>query len=31
MEYVCKIGTATGEIVERRFTAADENALRVEL
>ena len=31
MEYVCKVGTATGEIVERRFTAADEAALRAEL
>jgi type IV pilus assembly protein PilC len=31
MEYVCKVGTPTGEIVERRFTAADEGELRAEL
>jgi type IV pilus assembly protein PilC len=31
MEYVCKVGTAGGEIVEQTFTAADENALRSEL
>jgi type IV pilus assembly protein PilC len=31
MEYVCKVGTPTGEIVERRFTASDEAALRAEL
>lgn len=31
MEYVCKVGTPSGEIVERRFTAADEGALRAEL
>jgi len=31
MEYVCKVGTPAGEIVERRFTAADEGALRAEL
>ena len=31
MEYVCKVGTAAGEIVEQTFTAADEAALRSEL
>lgn len=31
MEYVCKVGTPAGEIVERRFTAANEGALRAEL
>jgi type IV pilus assembly protein PilC len=31
MEYLCKVGTPTGEIVERRFTAADEGALRSDL
>lgn len=31
MEYVCKVGTPTGEIVERRFSAADEAALRSDL
>ena len=31
MEYVCKVGTAGGEIVEQTFTAADEVALRSEL
>jgi len=31
MEYVCKVGTASGEIVEQTFTAADEIALRSEL
>jgi type IV pilus assembly protein PilC len=31
MEYVCKIGTPTGEVVERTFRATDEAELRVEL
>jgi type IV pilus assembly protein PilC len=31
MEYVCKVGTAGGEIVEQTFTAQDEAALRQEL
>jgi type IV pilus assembly protein PilC len=31
MEYVCKVGTPTGEVVERSFTAVDEPSLRAEL
>ncbi len=31
MEYVCRIGTPSGEVVEQTFNAADEAALRVEL
>jgi len=31
MEYVCKVGTAAGDIVEQTFTAPDEAALRSEL
>jgi type IV pilus assembly protein PilC len=31
MEYVCKVGTQTGEVVERAFRATDEAALRAEL
>jgi type IV pilus assembly protein PilC len=31
MEYVCRIGTPTGEVVEQTFNAADESALRTEL
>jgi type IV pilus assembly protein PilC len=31
MEYVCKVGTATGEVVEKTFSATDEAALRSEL
>jgi len=31
MEYVCKIGTPSGEVVERTFVAADEAALRADL
>lgn len=31
MEYVCRVGTPTGEVVERRFEAPDERALRSEL
>jgi type IV pilus assembly protein PilC len=31
MEYVCKVGTPSGEVVERSFVAADEAALRSDL
>jgi type IV pilus assembly protein PilC len=31
MEYVCRIGTPTGEVLEQTFNAADEAALRAEL
>jgi type IV pilus assembly protein PilC len=31
MEYVCRIGTPTGEVVEQTFNAADESVLRAEL
>lgn len=31
MEFVCRVGTATGEIVERSFEATDEQALRAEV
>ena len=31
MEYVCKIGLPSGEVVERTFVATDEAALRAEL
>jgi type IV pilus assembly protein PilC len=31
MEYVCKVGTPTGEVVERIFAAPDETALRTDL
>jgi type IV pilus assembly protein PilC len=31
MEYVCRVGTPSGEVVERSFTAPDERALRAEL
>ena len=31
MEYVCKIGTPTGEVLEQTFTAPDEAVLRAEL
>jgi type IV pilus assembly protein PilC len=31
MEYVCKVGTPLGEVVERTFVAADEGALRADL
>ena len=31
MEYVCRVGTPSGEVVERRFEAPDERALRSEL
>jgi type IV pilus assembly protein PilC len=31
MEYVCKVGTPTGEVLEQTFTAPDEKVLRAEL
>ncbi|MCG6925559.1 MAG: type II secretion system F family protein [Acidobacteria bacterium] len=31
MEYVCRVGTPSGEIVERTFSAPDERSLRAEL
>ena len=31
MEYVCRVGTPTGEVVEQTFTASDESALRADL
>ena len=31
MEYVCRVGTPSGEVVERRFEAPSERALRAEL
>src|SRR3989454_3600469 len=31
MEYVCKVGTPAGEVLERTFVASDEAALRSEL
>jgi type IV pilus assembly protein PilC len=31
MEYVCKVGTPSGEVVEQTFTAPNEGALRAEL
>jgi type IV pilus assembly protein PilC len=31
MEYVCRVGTPSGEVVERRFEAPDERALRADL
>jgi type IV pilus assembly protein PilC len=31
MDYVCKVGTPTGEVVERTFRAQDEAALRLDL
>jgi type IV pilus assembly protein PilC len=31
MEYVCRVGTPSGEVVERRFEAPDERTLRAEL
>jgi type IV pilus assembly protein PilC len=31
MEYVCRVGTPGGEVVEQTFTAPDESALRTEL
>ena len=31
MEYVCRVGTPSGEVVERRISASDERALRADL
>ena len=31
MEYVCRVGTPSGEVVERAFAASDERALRADL
>ena len=31
MDYVCRVGTPSGEVLERRFSAPDEGALRAEL
>jgi type IV pilus assembly protein PilC len=31
MEYVCRVGTPSGDVVERAFTAPDERALRADL
>ena len=31
MEYICKVGTPAGEVVEQTFSAPDEGSLRVEL
>jgi type II secretory pathway component PulF len=31
MEYVCRVGTPSGEVVERTVSASDERALRAEL
>lgn len=31
MEYVCRVGTPSGEVVERAFSASDERALRADL
>jgi type IV pilus assembly protein PilC len=31
MDYVCRVGTPTGEVVEQTFTAPDESALRTDL
>lgn len=31
MEYVCRVGTPSGEVVEQTFTATDEASLRAEL
>src|SRR5437667_11590399 len=31
MEYVCKVGTPAGAVVEQTFTAPDESALRSDL
>jgi type IV pilus assembly protein PilC len=31
MEYVCRVGTPSGEVVERIFSASDERTLRAEL
>ena len=31
MEYVCRVGTPSGDVVERSFSAPDERALRADL
>ncbi len=31
MEYVCRVGTPSGDVVERAFTASDERTLRADL
>ena len=31
MEYVCKVGTPAGEVVEKTFNATDEVSLRMEI
>ncbi len=31
MEYICKVGTPAGEIVERRFDAPNDDALKADL
>jgi type IV pilus assembly protein PilC len=31
MEYICRVGTSSGEVVERTFSAPDEGALRADL
>ena len=31
MEYVCKVGTPAGDVVEQTFTAPDEASLRADL
>jgi type IV pilus assembly protein PilC len=31
MDYVCRVGTASGEVVERTFSAPDERSLRADL
>jgi type IV pilus assembly protein PilC len=31
MEYLCRVGTASGEVVERTFTAPDERTLRADI
>ena len=31
MEYVCRVGTPSGDVVERTFSASDERALRADL
>ena len=31
MDYLCRVGTPNGEVVEQTFTAHDESSLRSEL
>ena len=31
MDYVCRVGTPSGEVVERTISASDERALRADL